>query len=128
MDDRWLLPYREMSVAQVQVSHQLTLVLDGGASVDLETEAELGRVAQNTPGVATARLVPDRQDVAPALSLFGAEILSAVAFKSGGLRFVFDSGQQLRVKPDSHFEAWGAIGPGTIRVVSQPGGGLAVWR
>jgi hypothetical protein len=128
MDDRWILPYREMRVLQVRVSYQLTLVLDGGASVDLESEAELGKVAPNTADAVTAQLIPERQEVAPALSLFGAQVLSAVAFKSGGLRLVFDSGDLLCVQPNRQYEAWGATGPGTIRIVCQPGGGLAVWR
>ncbi len=41
LEDRWLTPYRGMQVIQIRVSYQLTLLLDGGAQVDGETEAEL---------------------------------------------------------------------------------------
>ncbi|MEU6791138.1 hypothetical protein ABZ907_05525 [Nonomuraea wenchangensis] len=43
LEDRWLLPYRGMHVIQIRVSRQLTLLLDCGAQVDVETEAELSR-------------------------------------------------------------------------------------
>ncbi|MFC6020679.1 DUF6188 family protein [Plantactinospora solaniradicis] len=78
-------------------------------------------------GATPVQLVPERQEVAPALSLFGANILSAVAFKSGALRLVFGTGQHLNVKPHAQYEAWSARDVGTLRVVCQPGGGLAVW-
>jgi len=55
-------------------------------------------------------------------------VVSAVALKTGALRLVFDTGSQLRVPKDDGFEAWNARGPGSILVVSLPGGELAVWR
>ncbi|MGJ6966261.1 DUF6188 family protein [Streptosporangium sp. G11] len=41
LEDRWLLPYRGMQVVQVQVSYQLTLLLDGDAQVSIESMATL---------------------------------------------------------------------------------------
>ncbi|MFB9964837.1 DUF6188 family protein [Sinosporangium siamense] len=60
----------------------------------------------------------------PALALFGATIVSPVAFKSGALRLVFDAGTQLNVKFDSQFEAWSTCGPDDLSFVYLPGGGL----
>jgi hypothetical protein len=127
MDDRWLLPYRGMQVLQVRVSYQLTLLLDSGAEVELESEALLTHGPLSAPGAEPVRLVPERQEVAPALALFGAEVLSAVVFKSGALRLVFNSGSRLNVKPHPKYEAWGVHGPGKLHLVCQPGGGVAVW-
>ncbi|MGP4094288.1 DUF6188 family protein [Nonomuraea sp. KM90] len=110
LEDRWLLPYRGMQVIQIRVSYQLTLLLDSGAQVDVETEAELSTL--RAPDRVKARLLPARQDVAPALILFGATVLSSVAFKSGSLRLGFDTGMQLKVKPDARYEVWSAHGPG----------------
>ncbi|GAA1745123.1 DUF6188 family protein [Nonomuraea bangladeshensis] len=127
LEDRWLLPYRGMQVIQICVSYQLTLLLDSGAQVDVETEAELSTL--RALDRVKARLLPEQQDVAPALTLFGATVLSAVAFKSGSLRLGFDNGLQLKVKPDVRYEAWSAHGPDDgPRLVCQPGGGIAVWQ
>lgn len=125
-EDRWLLPYRDMQVVQIRVSYQLTLVLDG-AQVDMETEALLTDGPLTAPGAVPVRLIPEHQEVAPALSLFGAKILSSVVFKTGALRLVFSTGAHLNVKPHPRYESWGATGPGSLRLIGQPGGGVAVW-
>ncbi|MGW5567122.1 DUF6188 family protein [Streptomyces tendae] len=72
-------------------------------------------------------LNPQSQDVAAALALFGAKVLSAVAFKSGTLRLVFDTGHHLTYSPDPAFETWQVAGPTGWRFASLPGGDLAVW-
>lgn len=127
LDDRWLLPYGGMHVHQVRVSYQLTLSLDNGALVDIESEAILMHAAPDGGRVA-ARLEPERQDVAPALSLFLCTITSAVALKSGTLQMSFSDGAELTVEPHKQYEAWGATGPDGLRFVAMPGGGLAVWH
>jgi hypothetical protein len=128
LEDRWLLPYRDVQVIQIRVSYQLTLLLDSGAQVDLETEAVLSNGSLHAPDVVMTRLVPEHQDVVPALALFGATILSSVAFKSGALRLIFHTGTHLNVRPDPQYEAWSARGPGGLCLVCLPGGGLAIWR
>ncbi|RVX46912.1 hypothetical protein EDD27_9825 [Nonomuraea polychroma] len=128
LEDRWLLPYRSMQVTQIRVSYQLTLVLDGEAQVDLEAEAVLSEGPLRASDVVTSRLVPERQEVAPALALFGTTLLSSVAFKSGMLRLVFDSGMHLNVKPDAGYEAWSVHGPESLCLVCMPGGDVAVWQ
>jgi hypothetical protein len=94
--------------------------------VDVETEAELGTLRARDR---QARLLPEQQNVAPALTLFSATVLSSVAFKSGSLRLVFDTGLQPKVKPDARYEAWSAHGPDDgLHLVCQPSGGIAVRR
>jgi hypothetical protein len=127
-EDRWLLPYRGCTVTQVRVSYQLTLILDNGAEVQLETEVMLSDGPLGSPGASAARLVPEGQDAAPALSLFGAKVLSSVVFKTGGLRLVFDTGSHLSVEPHPQYEAWNVRGQGRLVLVCQPGGGVALWR
>jgi hypothetical protein len=68
----------------------------------------------STPDATMARLIPERQEVALTLALFGAMIRSSVAFKSGGLRLVFVTGAHLNVRPDPQYEAWSARGPGAL--------------
>ncbi|MFF3440815.1 DUF6188 family protein [Streptosporangium sp. NPDC002721] len=128
LEDRWLLPYRGMQVVQVRVSYQLTLLLDGDAHVNIETTATLTSGPLSAPDAKPVQLAPERQEVAPALALFGATIVSSVAFKSGALRLVFDTGTHLTVKPDSHYEAWSTCGPDGLLFVCLPGGGLSIFR
>lgn len=124
-DDRWILNLRGRGVAGIAVDYRLTLALDEGWEVVLETPARLSSgPAHTNPGVL---LVPETQDVAAALPLFGAKVVSAVAFKSGTLRMVFEDGMHLTCPTDAAFEAWQITGPGGWRFVSLPGGDLGVW-
>ena len=126
--DRYLLPYRGRRVERILVDYALTLVLDGSIALTIECPAVLSHGPITAPDAVPHHVVPDRQQVDQALALFGAEVLSSVAFKSGALRAVFSNGLHLNVAASNEFEAWQACGPGTLRVVSLPGGDLAVWR
>ncbi|WP_344744083.1 DUF6188 family protein, partial [Streptosporangium vulgare] len=128
LEDRWLLPYRGMQVVQVWVSYQLTLLLDGDAQVSIASTATLTGGPLSAPDAKPVQLVPERQEVAPALALFGATLVSSVVFKSGALRLVFDTGTHLNVTPDSRYEAWSTCGPDDVRFVCLPGGGLSIFR
>ncbi|MFE3271170.1 DUF6188 family protein [Streptomyces sp. NPDC059215] len=124
-DDRWILNLRGWGVAGITVDYRLTLALDEGWEVVLETPVRLSSgSAHVSSGVL---LVPETQDVAAALPLFGMKVFSAVAFKSGTLRMVFEEGTHLTCPTDAAFEAWQITGPGGWRFVSLPGGGLGVW-
>ncbi|MFE3108887.1 DUF6188 family protein [Kitasatospora indigofera] len=124
-EDRWIMNLRGLAVTEISVGHQLSLRLGSDARVVLGCPFEL------TQGVGDDRqhvfLDPGRQDVAAALGLFEAKVLSAVAFKAGSLRLVFDNGCHLNSRADPSFEAWEVLGPGGWRVISMPGGQLAVW-
>jgi hypothetical protein len=51
------------------------------------------------------------EECSAGLVLFGAEVKSAVAFKTGALRVAFGNGRTLAVAPDPRYEAWTATGP-----------------
>lgn len=124
-EDRWIMNLRGLAVTKISIAYQLFLHLDSDARVDLGCPFKL------TQDVGGSRqdvvLDPGRQEVAAALGLFGAKVLSAVAFKTGSLRLVFDSGCHLNSQADPSFEAWEVLGPGGWRVISMPGGKLTVW-
>ncbi|MET7312451.1 DUF6188 family protein [Streptomyces sp. NPDC005571] len=124
-DDRWVLSLRGMSVTKISVDFRLVLVVGSDWEIALEAPVNLshGTVHAN-PSVL---LKPESQDVAAALALFGASVLSVVAFKSGTLRLVFDTGHHLTCSSDPSFEAWQVTGPAQWRFVSLPGGDLGVW-
>ncbi|MEU9095661.1 DUF6188 family protein [Streptomyces sp. NPDC048428] len=124
-EDRWVLDLRGLSVVRISIDFRLTLVLDAGWEVVLEAPARLSTGSLHaSPGLP---LVPESQDEGAALSLLGAKVLSAVLFKSGGLRMVFDSGMHLTCPADASFEAWQVTEPRGWRFISLPGGDLAVW-
>jgi hypothetical protein len=124
-EDRWIMPFRGLVVTQVQVDGAFGLNLNDVGAVRISNTAMLGwvRVAAKPD---ESRFEPERQDVAAGLALFNTKVLSAVAFKSGHLRIVFNDGHLLRVSPDERYEAWTATGPDRMLIVSLPGGGLAV--
>ena len=45
----------------------------------------------------------------------------------GQLHLAFADGAHIEVAPDEGYEAWNVTGPGGARIVSLPGGELAVW-
>ncbi|GAA4669540.1 DUF6188 family protein [Nocardioides nanhaiensis] len=55
-----------------------------------------------------------------------APVTRAVVDERGGLALGVAAGL-LRVAPCARFESWNVVGPHGERVVSMPGGGLAVW-
>lgn len=58
----------------------------------------------------------------------GRVISSCAAFVDGRLELTFDDGARLRVAPRLAGEAWVAVGPRGTRIVSLPGGALALSR
>jgi hypothetical protein len=127
-EDRWLLNFRGLPVAKIGIDYRLSLLLGSDVEVVMETPAWVSRGSFANPDAPRTRLIPGRQDVAGALPLFGVEVVSAVAFKSGSLRLVFASGLHVNCRADPNFEACQITGPGQWRFVSRPGGDLAVWR
>lgn len=125
LDDRWLLPFRGLTVTQVVMHLRFGLVLDGRWDVSIASTATLGWAARGVKPD-TVMLHPGRPDVAAGLELLRTTVLSSVAFKSGGLRLVFSGGRMLRVAPDQAHEAWTASGPDELHMVCMPGGSLAV--
>lgn len=127
LDDRWLLPYRGLTVTRICVDYALTLSLGADAQISIESTAILSKGPATAPLAPPITLEPQHQDVGPALMLFGTRVLSRVAFKKGTLRLVLGS-HHLSVRPHPDFEAWQATGPGDLRIVCMPGGQLAVWQ
>ncbi|WP_323181296.1 DUF6188 family protein [Streptomyces sp. NBC_00154] len=124
-DDRWVLSLRGMSVTKISVDFRLVLAVGSDWEIALEAPVRLSYgTVHASPSVL---LNPESQDVAAALALFGASVLSVVAFKSGTLRLVFDTGHHLTCSSDPSFEAWQVTGPAQWRFVSLPGGDLGVW-
>jgi hypothetical protein len=52
---------------------------------------------------------------------------SGTAFKDGRLALEFDDGSSIHVPADPSYEPWQISGPRGFRIVSIPGGDLAIW-
>jgi hypothetical protein len=59
--------------------------------------------------------------------LVGRVVTVAQADDEGGLRIDFQDGSRVLVAADPDYEAWTVAGPDGFKVVSEPGGSLAVW-
>lgn len=72
----------------------------------------------------------DASHLAPFIRLRRQSIKSAEAFKDGSLEVRFGDGSRIQVPADQSFEPWNVSGPGGLdglRIVSMPGGELAIW-
>lgn len=58
-----------------------------------------------------------REQLAPFLGLFTAEVRSMVAHLDGRLEIAFDDGRRLTCTPDRTYEAWTLVGPGDLQIV-----------
>ena len=98
--------------------YTVSLVFGDGYEVRIETPFLLrqpGGDLEVTPGETD---LPD---------LTGRVVTVAQADDEGGLRIDFQDGSRVLVAADPDYEAWTVAGPDGFKVVSEPGGGLAVW-
>ncbi|MET7304126.1 DUF6188 family protein [Embleya sp. NPDC005575] len=120
--DRWILNLRGRRVAEVALEPHPALSLDSGWDVVLEGPAFLSHgSALTNPALP---LSPTSRSTAS--QLLGTSVLSAVAFKSGALRMVFDAGLHLNCSFGPAGAAWEITGPQGWCFTSMPDGDLAV--
>lgn len=130
LDDRWWLGLRSRRLESVQ-THDFAVVLnfESGAALTVEAAAssrlttslgETPAVTQNEDGTIA------RADAL--LPLVGQHVLSGVAFKTGGLRIVFESGALLTVANGTQHEAWQLRSTSGRAWVSLPGARLASFQ
>lgn len=127
--DSWLLPLDGFQVSRC--------CLDFGFVINIDVDGEffeirIGATLQLKPGEAGEVLWTDPESdpagTAPAFRLVHETVTRAVAHKDGALEMWFSDGSRLWVDPDPDYEAWTAVGPGGLRLVSMPGGELAIWQ
>lgn len=126
LDDRWWLGLRARRVESVD-THGVQVVLNFGQGCALTIEA-VASIRTSLGGTDVPALTHGEDGTVSTfnalLSLVGQQVLSAVAFKSGKLRIVLESGALLTVPPGEQYEAWQLTGPSGRIWVSVPGGGL----
>jgi hypothetical protein len=70
----------------------------------------------------------DPGGLGPVLTCTRTAVEEAVAFDDGSLTLSFMDGGSLQVPGSPEYEAWGIVGSAGLRVVSVPGGELAIWQ
>lgn len=127
-DDLWVLPLAGRPVTQCRFDYAFTIVLDEPESsfeIRIEEPFEFTAVGGGQP--VTLDPEADTRAMAPALAILHRAIDRAVAYKDGRLGVEFAEGGELRVPLGPSFEAWTLVGPAGLRIVSLPGGELAIW-
>jgi hypothetical protein len=127
--DHWVLPLAGREVTQCCVDYAVTLVVaepDATFYVAIEQSFYLTATSDGNDEM----FVPDGPPaaLAPALGVLHQLVTKAVAYKEGRLELDFGDGTRLRVPAGQKFEAWNLVGPAGLRLVSLPGGELAVWK
>jgi hypothetical protein len=112
------LKFAGQRVTAQEAGYTVALVFSGGYEVRIETPFSLRQ-----PG-GDLEVTPGETDLP---ELIGRVVTVAHADDEGGLRIDFQDGSRLLVAADPDYEAWTAAGPDGLKVVSEPGGGLAVW-
>lgn len=124
--DRWLLPIVGGEVAQCRFDYALTLVIDRDGSFEVRIEQPF---TFEPPNGEECSLDPasDPGRAGRALELLHDRVTGAAALKDGRLELKFESGAAIRVPGGGELEPWNVVGPGGLRFVSVPDGGLTIW-
>lgn len=112
-------------LTQIRLDFQITLLFESGMVISLGTvfsfRADGGRMSIIDPE-------GDRAQIVPVLYL-QAQTLSSVKVSDGHLVIEFTNGSMILSAPHPDYEAWEYFAPeqDPERVISLPGGELAIW-
>ncbi len=123
--DRWWLGIGG-TVTQCRVDHAYTIVI-AHEGLSFEVRIEQPFVVSYADRQFRLDAEGDPVSLAPGLRMLHRTVLDAIAFKDGRLEMTFDDGGVIRVAAGQDFESWNVVGSNGIRIVSLPGGDLAVW-
>lgn len=125
--DRWIVQLRGAKITACCFAFEVELHLT------LEDRLWTLQLAQPFVVVAPSGLedvvVPEGEParLAPALRLVHQFVTDVFASKDGALELRCRDGTRLQVPAGEAFEAWTMTGPDGVRLVSLPGGQLAIW-
>jgi hypothetical protein len=129
-DDGWVLPAAGELVTRCCVENAAVRILCQ-SMLEISIEEPFTLV---TPDGHSHALDPDPggnpMDLAPILRIVRQVIQEGIAFKDGRLLLVFGDDSRIDVPSGQDFEAWNIAGPGGpegLKIVSVPGGELAIW-
>lgn len=125
--DRWIIPLNGKAVTQIRIDFGFTLHFweIEGTDVVIRIEGEFTYKTNESeykikPGENLSKLCP-------ALELFQKKIHSAEAYKNGILKLAFEDNIFLVVKEGQQYEPWELAETNGSKLISLPGGELAVY-
>lgn len=123
--DRWVLPVADQPVVTCCIDYALTFRFGNDVTLRIE-QPFVYRTAEGVEHL----IVPEGDPVrlAPALAVCRQVARQGFAFKDGHLELDFADGSWVGVPTAEDLEPWELVGPDGLRVVSVPGGDLAIWR
>ncbi|MCD9872100.1 DUF6188 family protein [Streptomyces guryensis] len=126
--DYWDLPVEGSEVTRVSFDWAVSLLI-GSPESTFEVRIEDG-IRLDTPEHGSLTIDPegDPQQLAAALVLLRQPVAYVRALKNGELNIGLDNGSTLRVSASDEYEPWEITEPRGTRIVSTPGGSLAIWR
>jgi hypothetical protein len=125
--DRWLVPMAGLTVTQCRLDYAFSVVVADEPAGSFEVRIEQPFTVASRGDELTIDPEGDPVQMAPALRVLRQEVEQAIAFKDGRLELTFGDGVLLRVPVGEDYEAWKIVGPAGLRIVSLPGGELAIW-
>ncbi len=118
----------------VPADRELTrLTLDWAVNLELGHGVDTVHIRIESPfvvevGEVETLVLPEQPEtVAVMLPRLRRKVVSIGAFDDGHLEVGFDDGSSLSVAATEDYEPWGLTGPSGLRIVSIPGGEIAVW-
>ena len=127
--DRWTVHWADAAVSQCRFDYAVTLIIEtahGFSELRIEQPMDLVLPAR-AGGSLRVPMHGSAVEMAPALELLHQVPTLLDAHKDGRLVLHFAAGGQLSVDADPEYEPWTLTGPDGLRLVSMPGGDLAVW-
>lgn len=123
--DRWLVSVDQVDVTQCCFDYAVTVTAGNGLQIRIEQPFVF-----RTPDGREQLLVPagDPVRLAPILAVSRLTMSECVAFKDGHLEIRFTDASLISVPATEDLEPWELSGPDGLKVVSVPGGELAVWK
>ncbi|MEY2430378.1 MAG: hypothetical protein QOC92_103 [Acidimicrobiaceae bacterium] len=127
--DCWLVPMVGRTVTQCRLDYAFSLVVAGDVDDSYYVTIEQPFTLRMPGGGGEMVFEPEGDPVrmAPALRVLRQDVERVVAFKDGRLELTFADGSILRVPVGEDYEPWNIVGPAGFRIVSLPGGELAIW-
>lgn len=123
--NHWQLAVEHAVVERCCFDYAVVLYLTGQWELRIEQKFFIS----TSSGQEQSMIPEDLVHTAPhVILLLGAEFREGYAYKDGQLELYLAGDKAVRVPPHDDFEAWELTGPDEVRVVSSPGGDLAVWK
>lgn len=125
-DDYWVIPLSERAVSKLIIGYELTIEFLGPQHEEITIW--MGKTYLKVNGMEYKLSAQEPSKLGPLLHVMRNTVQSALAHKNGKLEIDFQDGIKLWVLPLSETESWGITGRRGLRVVSMPGGDLAIWQ